>query len=289
MRSRASTASPARTSANGLRSRSSLPAGFGVEAGVPAHDQRHGVGQFDDVGRGDLGRGGGAGRQVEHAAAAVGEPARPVRAGGDVIRRADRRPRDLDRIVECACAPDPDERFSNAQAVLDALDQRERLRSFRPLLALGGLGPLLLMFALGLFYLDSMRDAVDSATANLTTRAIESDVLSVEILARSVARELERRKAVDPSLPMEGFCALQPLSTPFRLPSQPAPTFCLSMLDCSREFLDACFDRWLCQPAVAEQQRAANVSPPARFWRSPRPSVVRMRWRPTSTPGDAPR
>ncbi len=110
-----------------------------------------------------------------------------------------RRSRGVDRrladIVDRCLQPDPDERFSNAQAVLDALDQRDRMRSFRPLLALGGLGPVLLMLALGLFYLDSMRDAVDSATTNLTTRALESDVLSVEILARSVARELEKRSA----------------------------------------------------------------------------------------------
>ncbi len=110
-----------------------------------------------------------------------------------------RRRRGVDRrlvdIVDRCLQPDPDERFSNAQAVLDAFDQRERMRSFRPLLALGGLGPILLMLALGLFYFDSMRDAVDSATLNLTNRALESDVLSVEILARSVARELQKRSA----------------------------------------------------------------------------------------------
>ena len=108
------------------------------------------------------------------------------------MRGVDRRLADLvDRCLE----PDPNLRFPNAQAVLDALDQRERLKSFWPLLALGGLGPVMLMLALGLFYLDSMRDAVNSATENLTTRALESDVLSVEILARSVARELDKRTA----------------------------------------------------------------------------------------------
>lgn len=112
---------------------------------------------------------------------------------------AHRRMRGVDRrlaeIVDRCLEPDPAKRFANAQAVLDAFDQRERSQSFRPLLALGGLGPVLLMVALGMFYLDSMRDAVDSATRNVTTRALESDVLSVEILARSVAREIDKRTA----------------------------------------------------------------------------------------------
>lgn len=108
------------------------------------------------------------------------------------VRGVDRR---LTEIVDHCLEPDPDKRFANAQAVVDALEQREQARSFRPLLALGGLGPVLLMLALGLFYLASMRDAVRSAADNVTTRALESDVLTVEILARSVARELEKRTA----------------------------------------------------------------------------------------------
>ncbi len=108
------------------------------------------------------------------------------------VRGVDRR---LAEIVDHCLEPNSDKRFANAQAVLDAIEQRERSRSFRPLLALGGLGPVLLMLALGLFYLDSMRDAVGSAALNVTTRALESDVLTVEILARSVARELEKRTA----------------------------------------------------------------------------------------------
>lgn len=101
----------------------------------------------------------------------------------------------LAEIVDRCLEPNSDNRFPNAQAVLDALEQRERAHSFRPLLALGGLGPVLLMLALGLFYLASMHDAVDSAAQNVTTRALESDELSVEILARSVAREIDKRTA----------------------------------------------------------------------------------------------
>ena len=64
------------------------------------------------------------------------------------VRGVDRR---LAEIVDHCLEPNRDKRFPNAQAVLDALEQRERARSFRPLLALGGLGPVLLMLALGLF------------------------------------------------------------------------------------------------------------------------------------------
>jgi serine/threonine protein kinase len=139
-------------------------------------------------------------RRIEAAASLderLAEYRRLVRDGAKPT--AHRRVRGVDRrlaeIVDHCLEPDPAKRFANAQAVLDALDQRDRSQSFRPLLALGGLGPVLLMLALGMFYLDSMRDAVDSATRNVTTRALESDVLSVEILARSVARELEKRTA----------------------------------------------------------------------------------------------
>ena len=139
-------------------------------------------------------------RRIELAASLdqrLAEYRRLVRDGSKPI--AHRRVRGVDRrlaeIVDHCLEPDPSRRFANAQAVLDALDQRERSQSFRPLLALGGLGPVLLMLALGMFYLDSMRDAVHSATRNVTTRALESDVLSVAILARSVSREIDKRTA----------------------------------------------------------------------------------------------
>jgi hypothetical protein len=108
------------------------------------------------------------------------------------VRGIDKR---LTEIIDRCLNPDPAMRYANPQEVLDELEQRERARSFRPLLALGGLGPVLLMLALGLFYLDSMRDSVESATRNVTTRALESNSLSVEILARSVAREVAMRTA----------------------------------------------------------------------------------------------
>jgi eukaryotic-like serine/threonine-protein kinase len=51
--------------------------------------------------------------------------------------------RQLADIISKCLAVDPEERFSNVQAVLDALDARERQRTRRPLVVLGFAGPLI--------------------------------------------------------------------------------------------------------------------------------------------------
>ena len=100
----------------------------------------------------------------------------------------DRRLADLvDRCLQL----DPQDRFPNAQSLLDAFDDRDRHRARRPLIALGGLLPLVLIFAMFLFGLSATTDAVATAQQNLITRAIESDTVSARIMARGVERELE--------------------------------------------------------------------------------------------------
>jgi len=106
------------------------------------------------------------------------------------IRGVDRR---LVEIVDRCLAPDPERRFANAQAVLNALEQRDRQRRNRPLVALGGIGPALILLAMFLFASNAMDSAVRTAEDNLTSRALESDVMSVRILASSVQRELQDR------------------------------------------------------------------------------------------------
>jgi len=99
----------------------------------------------------------------------------------------DRRLADLvDRCLE----HDPSQRFANAQSALEAFDDRDRRRARRPLIALGGLLPLLLMAAMFIFGISATNDAVATAQANLITRAIESDTVSARIMARGVLREL---------------------------------------------------------------------------------------------------
>lgn len=102
--------------------------------------------------------------------------------------------RRLADIVDRCLQIDPARRFANAQAVLDALDIRDRLRARRPLVALGFIGPGLLLMAMAFTVGDTMRSAVSTARSNLTTRALESDVLPAKILARSLQRDLEDRR-----------------------------------------------------------------------------------------------
>ena len=96
----------------------------------------------------------------------------------------------LAEIVDRCLRPTPERRYPNAQVVLAALQARERQRARRPLIALGGIAPLLLLAGMFLFGLQAMGNAVDSASQNLTNRALKSDQLSARFLARGVEREL---------------------------------------------------------------------------------------------------
>jgi eukaryotic-like serine/threonine-protein kinase len=98
-------------------------------------------------------------------------------------------------IVDRCLAIDPRKRFPNAQAVLDALEARDRHRTRRPLVALGVVGPALLLVAMASVFVNAMGNAVEHSRQMLTQRAIESNVLSAEILANSLRRELEDREA----------------------------------------------------------------------------------------------
>lgn len=106
------------------------------------------------------------------------------------VRGVDRR---LVEIVDRCLHVDPERRYSNAQAVLDVLYIRERQRRVKPLVALGGIGPAVILLAMFLFASRAIQSAVDTTGANLTARALESDVLSVSILASSVEKELHDR------------------------------------------------------------------------------------------------
>ena len=113
--------------------------------------------------------------------------------GPDPRREAgvDRR---LADIVDRCLQLDPDDRFPNAQSVLDAFNTRARMRSRRPLIAAGGVLPLLLVMAMFLFGISATNDAVQTAEKNLITRSLESDAVSSRIMARGVERELDSWK-----------------------------------------------------------------------------------------------
>lgn len=107
------------------------------------------------------------------------------------LGRVDQR---LVEIVDRCLAADPAKRFPNAQAVLDKLIARERFRARRPLILLGLILPLLLLLFLAPLALKTMNDAVSTAQENITRRALESDVLTVKLLADSISRELDDRR-----------------------------------------------------------------------------------------------
>ena len=100
----------------------------------------------------------------------------------------------LAEIVDRCLAADPSKRFPNAQAVLDKLTGRERFRARRPLIFMGLILPLLLLLCIVPLAMETMNDAVSTTQENLTRRALESDVLSVNLLADSINRELEDRR-----------------------------------------------------------------------------------------------
>lgn len=99
----------------------------------------------------------------------------------------------LAELIDRCLTPDASRRLTNAQAVLDRLVARERFRARRPLILLGLILPLLLLCGIAPLALEAMNDAVNTAQSNLTRRAMESDVLSANLLAESIKRELDDR------------------------------------------------------------------------------------------------
>ena len=84
------------------------------------------------------------------------------------VAGADRR---LVEIVDRCLHLDPERRYSNAQAVLDVLYIRERQRRVQPLVAMGGIGPAVILLAMFLFASRSIQSAVTTTSDNLTARA----------------------------------------------------------------------------------------------------------------------
>jgi serine/threonine protein kinase len=109
-------------------------------------------------------------------------------------------------LIDHCLAPSPADRLTNAQAVLDRLEERERQRSRRPMMVFGLLLPILLLLCTAPLAWRAMYDAVSTARSNLTRRALESDVLSVNLLANNLEHDLVDRRdeflriAADPQL-----------------------------------------------------------------------------------------
>lgn len=108
-----------------------------------------------------------------------------------------RRRRGVDKmlaaIVDRCLAADPDKRFPNVQAVLDALDNRAARLSRRPMMVLGAIGPALLLAVVAWFAFRGFDGAVRQSDAALTAQALESNRFAVQFAARAASNELENR------------------------------------------------------------------------------------------------
>jgi eukaryotic-like serine/threonine-protein kinase len=100
--------------------------------------------------------------------------------------------RQLADIINKCLAVDPEERFSNVQAVLDALDARERHRTRRPLVVLGFAGPLILLLVMSLFGMRGYQRATQASEAALTSRAQEKNLFAAKAVAGKAAEEIQR-------------------------------------------------------------------------------------------------
>jgi len=114
----------------------------------------------------------------------------PLPTGHRQVRGVDRA---LAEIVDRCLAPDPEKRFPNVQAVLDALDVRAARRAKRPMMVLGAALPALLLLVVTWFAWRGFSTAVQQSDAALTHRALESNRFAAQYVARTAASELDRR------------------------------------------------------------------------------------------------
>ena len=107
-----------------------------------------------------------------------------------------RRLRGVDRalaeIVDRCLAVDPQHRFPNVQAVLDALDTRAMARRAGPLVLLGFVGPVLLLAIMGVFGLRGYDSAVREAETLVVDAANEKNRMTAQFAASSIEGEIYR-------------------------------------------------------------------------------------------------
>jgi serine/threonine protein kinase len=117
--------------------------------------------------------------------------------------------RALVEIVDRCLAVNPDDRFANVQALLDALDARDRARARRPLLVIGILGPLLLLGVMSLFGGRGYSQAMSESDKAVMKKAHDSNHFAAQFVSSSVSSELDRYyKAVELLAQNEDFLKL---------------------------------------------------------------------------------
>lgn len=104
--------------------------------------------------------------------------------------------RGLAEIVDRCLATNPQDRYPNVQAVLDALEDRDARRARRPMVLLGALGPALVLFVVALFAWSGFGTAVSRSNEALTEQALKSNALMADYVAALASKELVRRMHV---------------------------------------------------------------------------------------------
>lgn len=103
------------------------------------------------------------------------------------IRGVDAR---LAEIIERCLAPNPENRFANVQEVLDALVNRERARARQKMMAVGLLGPLLVLFIAGVFSWRGYQSAVSDTEVGYGKYAREGNEFAARLAAEKVTSEI---------------------------------------------------------------------------------------------------
>jgi hypothetical protein len=100
--------------------------------------------------------------------------------------------RGLADIVDGCLAVDRQRRFANAQEVLDALNERDKRRARRPLVALGFIGPALLLAVMFIFAWSWFSTVMAESDEALRLRVLQSNNFAAKYVAASVTNKFEQ-------------------------------------------------------------------------------------------------
>ena len=95
-------------------------------------------------------------------------------------------------IIDRAIAASPSQRFDSVESILFALRQREVVKTRRPLLVLGLIGPLLLLTVMSLFSWFASRQAYSDTKEAIRKETITGNDFAAQMAARSAAEKIER-------------------------------------------------------------------------------------------------
>lgn len=98
--------------------------------------------------------------------------------------------RELAAIVDGCLAVEPDKRFANVQQVIEALERRRANKQRRPLVLLGIVGPLLLLFLTVILTTRSILETQATVQLELRKRAAESNRLAAMFAAKNFELQL---------------------------------------------------------------------------------------------------